>query len=167
MKSRVFQPFRAPRQRKEKATKHTSDSEEPTEQGLEWRALIIKETQYTDTEDVIDNGVPDINDRGKHYAIEARVERSSAICETQPAIVSTAASPSCSKFEAFLATKSVSASVSEASVSARGHRKISNTDAFWDNVLESEKRRLASNAVDRLVPVDNMMLDNKSDDDDV
>jgi hypothetical protein len=170
MKRHVMQPFRAPRQHKKKTTKapkHTSDSEEPTELGLVWPRLIIKETQYYDIEELIDNGIPDINDRGKQYATEARVERSSVVHDQQPAIVSTAASPSCSDFEAFLDNKSVSTSASEGGVSVGGHKTISKTDAYWNHVLEVEKERLALNALDRIVPVDDIMLDNSSDDDNV
>jgi hypothetical protein len=57
---------------------------------------------------LIDNGIPDINDHGKQYAIEARAERSLIVHDKQRAIASTAASPSCSEFEAFLEQKGVS-----------------------------------------------------------
>ena len=46
-------------------------------------------------------------------------------------------------------------------------KKISKTDAYWNNVLELEKQRLAANAVDSFVPVDAIMFDISSDDDDV
>jgi hypothetical protein len=46
-------------------------------------------------------------------------------------------------------------------------KKISKTDAYWYNVLELEKQRLAVNAVDSFVPVDAIMFDISSDGDDV
>jgi hypothetical protein len=150
-----------------KAHKYTPESEEATELGLVWKPLVIEETQYNDIEELIDNGIPNINDRGKRYVIEARVDSSLVEHDKQPAIGATAASPSCSDFEAFLESKSVSAIASEGSVSGGGHKKISKTDAYWNNVLEVEKQRFAAKAVDSFVPVDAIMLDISSDDDDV
>jgi hypothetical protein len=108
MKRHVMQPFRPPRQHKEKAS---PTRQSPRQQGKQ--PLIIKETQYTDVEEVIDNGVPDIDDRGKQYAIEARLERSPIVHSKHPPIVSTQTTPSCSDFEAWLESKSVSASASD------------------------------------------------------
>ena len=108
MKRQVMQPFRPPRQQKEKAI--------PTRQSprkQDKQPLIIKETQYTDVEEVVDNGVPEINDRGKKYTIEARVERSPIVQSKRTPILSTQTTPSCSDFEAWLESKSVDASVSD------------------------------------------------------
>ena len=149
MKKHVMQPFRAPRQQKEKAspTRHS-----PRQQGKHGKPrrkpVVIKETQF-------DN-------------IEAVVDCSFVEATTHPSIGATAASPSCSEFEAFLDSKSVSANASAASVSVGGSKKISKTDGYWNNVLELEKQRLAADdAVESLVPVDAIMLDISSDDDDV
>ena len=150
-----------------KAPKDTPESEEPTELGVVWKPLVIKETQYDDVEELFDNGISNINDLGKRYVVEARVERSLVDHDKQPAIGATAASPSCSEFEAFLESRSAAASVSDASVSVGVPKKISQTDAYWNNVLELNKERLAANAVDSFVPVDAIMFDITSDDDDV
>ncbi len=60
-----------------------------------------------------------------------------------------------------------SAASPKASVSGAAPKNISKTDAYWNNVLEAEKQRLAYNTVERLVPVDEIMLDESSEDDDV
>jgi hypothetical protein len=144
-----MQPFRAPRQQKEKAslTRQSPRRQGKQELGHVWKPVVIKETQFDNIEEVIDCSL-----------VEAA---------THPAIGATAASPSCSEFEAFLDSKSVSANASAASVSVGGSKKISKTDAYWNNVLELEKQRLAANAVDSFVPVDAIMFDISSDDDDV
>ena len=151
MKNHVMQPFRAPRQQKEKAS---PTRQSPRRQGKQDKQVhvrervVIKETQFDNIEEVVDCSF-----------VEAT---------THPSIGATAASPSCSEFEAFLDSKSVSANASAASVSVGGSKKISNTDAYWNNVLEFEKQRLAADdAVESLVPVDAIMLDTSSDDDDV
>ncbi len=68
MKRQVMQPFRAPRQQNAKSSptrqsprrqgkqKDTTDSEEATELGVVWQPYVIKETQYSDFDEVIDNG---------------------------------------------------------------------------------------------------------------
>jgi hypothetical protein len=142
MKRHVMQPFRAPRHQKGKASptrqsprqqgkqdkevhaipeqgqQNTSESEEPTESGLVWEPVIIKETQYNENEELNEN------------VIGAPVDRSLVVHDKQPAILSTAASPSCSEFEAFLESKSVPAIASEACVSGGAHKNNSKTDAY-------------------------------------
>ncbi len=91
-------------------------------------------------------------------AIEARAEHSFVVHAEQPVISSTIASPSCSEFEAFLERASVSAAVP---------KTMSETDAYWENVLQSEKERFTSDHVERDISVDDIMLGDTSDDDDV
>ncbi len=72
MKRQVMQPFRAPRKKNDKASPsrqsprrqgkqdvqgeaHMIESEEATEMGLVW-PLIIKETQCSDIEKIMDKG---------------------------------------------------------------------------------------------------------------
>ncbi len=106
MNRQVMKPFRAPRKHNDKASpsrqqprrkgkqdKQVHDSEAPTELGLVWRPLIIKETQYSNMEDMIDNG--------KHFSIAARAEPFQTH-QKEPATSSNVASPSCSEFEVFL-----------------------------------------------------------------
>ncbi len=141
MKRHVM-PFRAPRHQKGKASptrqsprqqgkqdkevhaipeqgqQNTSESEESTELGLVWEPVIIKETQYNENEELNEN------------VIGAPVDRSLVVHDKQPAILSTAASPSCSEFEAFLESKSVPAIASEACVSGGAHKNKTKTDAY-------------------------------------
>ncbi len=156
MKRHVMQPFRAPRQQKEKASPtrqspRRQGKQDKQVQALElghvWKPVVIKETQFDNIEEVVDCSL-----------VEA---------DTHPGIGATAASPSCSEFEAFLDSKSVWANASAPSVSVGVSKQISKTDAYWNNVLELEKQRFAADAVESLVPVDAMMLDISSDDDDV
>jgi hypothetical protein len=145
MRRQVMQPFRAPRKKnvaQEKITlaqKDTTDSEEPTEMGLVWPPLIIKETHYSDVE-------------------EARVEASANGNGNEQAVSSNVASPSCSKFEAFL---------EKASVAAVTQKKQSKTDAYWENVLQREKIRLANEINARVISVEDIMLGESSDDNNV
>jgi hypothetical protein len=170
MNRQVMKPFRAPRKRKEKASptrqsprrpgkqdKQMQDSEEPTELGLVWKPWIIKETQYSDMEDMIDNGKHDENDKGKRFSIAARAEPFQDQ-QKEPANSSNVASPSCSEFEAFL---------EKASSATLAPKKISQTDAYWDNVLEGEKRRLGAANEARMISVADIMLGDESDDDNV
>jgi hypothetical protein len=120
MKRQVMQPFRAPRQQNAKSSptrqsptrqsprrqKDTTDSEEPALGGV-WQPYVIKETQYSDVEEIIDNGKCAQN--GQRFVVEANSERSPLTHPTQPAIASNAASPSCSEFEAFLDKASAAA----------------------------------------------------------
>ncbi len=76
------------------AQQDTMDSEEPTELGLVWKPWIIKETQYSDIEEIIENGKHEKN--GTRFSIEAYGERSPVAHQKQPAISSNDASPSCS-----------------------------------------------------------------------
>jgi hypothetical protein len=108
-------------------------------------------------EEMIDNGKHDQNDKGKRFSIAARAEP----FEQHPkelANSSNVASPSCSEFEAFL---------EKASSSTLVLKRISKTDAYWENVLEGEKRRLAVVNEARMISVDDIMLGDESDDDNV
>ncbi len=110
-----MQPFRAPRKKtlaQETITlvqKDTTVSEEPTDMGLVWPPLTIKETQYSDVEEIVHKDMHDTNGNGTKFAIEARVESSPKGNGKEQAVSSNVASPSCSEFEAFLEKASGSA----------------------------------------------------------
>jgi hypothetical protein len=149
MKRQVMQPFRAPRKKNDKASPsrqsprrqgkqdkedkegeaHMIESEEATEMGLVW-PFIIKETQCSDIEKIIDKGEG----------------------------MDTAASPSCSEFEAFL---------EKASAPAVRQNKQSKTDAYWENILQREKERLGNANNVRTISVEDILLHESSEDDDV
>jgi hypothetical protein len=166
MKRQGMQPFRAPRKHNVKSSpirqsprrqgkqKDTTDSEEATELGVVWQPYVIKETQYSDFDEVIDNGKSDQN--GERFSIEANYERSPVTHRNQTAISSNSASPSCSEFEAFL---------EKSSAAAVAPKTSSNNDAYWENVLEAEKQRLAKDIEARMIPVDDIMLGDDSADD--
>ena len=190
MKRKVMQPFRAPRQQNAKssptrqsprrqgkqdqkvqdqkvqveetaaktneAQKDTTDSEDATELGVVWKPMVIKETQYSDFDDITDNG--NCEQHGQRFTIEANFERSPLKIHDKPAVASNAASPSCSEFEAFL---------DKASASAVVPKKISKNDAYWENVLEAEKKRLGFDIGARTISVNDMMVGDDSDDDNV
>jgi hypothetical protein len=137
------------------AQKDTTDNEEPTELGVVWQPYIIKETQYNDVEEIIGNGKCERN--GQRFSIEANVELSPVTRhEKRTAIATNAASPSCSEFEAFL---------DKASASVVAQRPSSKNDAYWENVLEGEKQRLAMDIEARTISVDDIMLGDESADD--
>jgi hypothetical protein len=141
MKRQVMQPFRAPRKQNPNASpirqssrrqdktneaqKDTTDSEEATELGVVWKPYVIKETQHSDFEEIIDNGKCVQN--GQRFSIEANAERSPVTHHTKPAIASNTASPFCSEFEAYL--------------DKVAPKQSSKNDAYWENVLEREKQR--------------------------
>ncbi len=162
-----MQPFKAPRKHNEKASpirqssrrQRKQDSEEETALGLVCVPWVIKETQYNDMEEQIDNGKHDKGDNGKQSAIEDEAARSFVVHPEQPVISSTVASPSCSEFEAFLDRASVAAGVPK--------NKMSKTDVYWENVLQSEKERFTLEHVERDISVDDIMLGDSSDDDEV
>ncbi len=138
------------------AQKDTTDSEEATELGVVWKPYVIKETQYSDFEEITDNG--NCEQHGQRFTIEANSERSPVKHHDKPAFASNAASPSCSEFEAFL---------DKASASAVGPKQISKTDAYWENVLEAEKKRLGFDIGARTISVNDMMLGDDSEEDNV
>jgi hypothetical protein len=159
MKRLAMQPFRAPRQKNDKAspsrqsprrqgTQNKEDkevevtemkeSEEATEMGLVW-PLIIKETQcFFPAED----------------QIEVNRERSNITHHR----IDTAASPSCSDFEAFL---------EKASALEVRQNKQSKTDAYWESILQSEKDRLRNENTEQTISVEDILLHESSEDDDV
>jgi hypothetical protein len=171
MKRQVMQPFRAPRKKNDKASPsrqsprrqgkqdkeeaHTIESEEATELGLVW-PLIIKETQCSDIEKIIDDGEGNIC--GNSIAIEANSERSPVRHHEKATFASTSASPNCSEFEAFL---------DKATTATKVATKISTTDAYWENVLQGEKQRLAAVNESRMISVDDILLGNASTVDDI
>ncbi len=163
MRRQVMQPFRAPRkttsaqQNTALAQNDTTDSEEQTEMGLVW-PTIITETQYSDVEDIIEKDKNDTNGNTTKFTIEARVERSPERNGKQQDISSKVASPACSEFEAFL---------EKASDLAVHRTKQSKTDAYWENVLQCEKERLANQNNTRMISVEDIMLAESSEDDDV
>jgi hypothetical protein len=171
MKRQVMQPFRAPRKKNDKASPsrqsprrqgkqdkedkegeaHMIESEEATEMGLVW-PLIIKETQCSDIEKIIDKG--EGNSCGNSVIIEANSDRSHITHHE----MDTGASPSCSEFEAFL---------EKASAPAVRQKKQSKTDAYWENILQSEKERLGNANNARTISVEDILLHESSEDDDV
>jgi hypothetical protein len=116
-----------------------------------WKPYVIKETQYSDFEEIIDNGKCEQN--GQRFSIEANAERSPVTHHTKPAIASNTASPSCSDFEAFLDKVAV--------------KQSSKNDAYWEICLEREKQRLATDLGTRMITVNDMLLGDSSDDDNV
>ena len=137
-----------------KAQKDTTESEEPTALGSVWQPLVVKETQYSDVEELLDNGK--CAQTGQQFINEAHSERSPLTHSKQPAMESNAASPSCSEFEAFL---------DKASAAAVAPKTKSTRDAYWENVLESEKQRFAMEIGTRMISVDDIMLGDESSDD--
>ena len=155
MKRQVLQPFRAPRKKNDKASPSRQsprrqvlpESEESaTELGLVW-PLIIKETQHTDIEKIRDNSEEYIH--GQIISIEANYERSPVRHQEEAPILSNTASPNCSEFESFL-DKAKSATMAA--------NKMSKTDAYWENVLEGEKGRLAGVNEARTISVEDILL---------
>jgi hypothetical protein len=176
MKRLVMQPFRAPRKKNDKASPsrqpprrqrkqdkedkddqdaHVIESEEATELGLVW-PLIIKETQCSDIEKIIDNGEGNIC--GKRIAIEASSERSPVRHHDKSPFASTSASPNCSEFESFLET---------ATTATKVNKIMSKTDAYWENVLQGEKERLTAVNASRMISVDDFLLGDTTTVDDI
>jgi hypothetical protein len=159
MKRQVMQPFRAPRKNNDKASPSRQsprrqilpDSEEAaTELGLVW-PLIIKETQYSDIEKIMDNGERNIH--GQIISIEANSERSPVRHHHDAPFPSSTASPNCSEFEAFL---------DKAKAATMAANKMSKTDAYWENVLQGEKQRLAAVNKARTISVDEILFGESS-----
>lgn len=183
MKRQVMQPFRAPRQHKEKASPSRQQKEKP------FRApLIIKETQYSDIDEMIEKDSNGKNGNGKQtvaFSIVARGERSAVALAKEAGSVSSVASPCRSESQSHSTTTIPSPNIKEFEdfldnvmesrtsppvlhTSSQGKRKkMSTNDQFWEGVLESEKRRLLTDSNNTLTPVDAMMVGASSDDDDV
>jgi hypothetical protein len=158
MNNKLMTPFRAPREAKERTKEPDTDSEEPTEWGLVWPRNVIKETQ----EAVADNKEMAKDNDGTHECSQVQF-------------------PCLSEFEAFLEQCdakrkqfSKNASNHESSCKEAVEEKVlpvlsarQRTDAYWENVLQSEKRRLAELIEARTINVDDICFDVCSDDDDV
>ena len=130
------------------AQKDTTDSEEPTEMGLVWAPFVIRETQYSDVEDITENGKGEQD--GTRFSIEANAERSPVTHHGRRlSLPCNATSPSCSEFEAWLESSSGSA------VAPKPNSK---NGAYWENVLEMEKQRLAMDIHGRKISVNEFML---------
>ncbi len=132
------------------AQQDTTDSEEPTELGVVWERLVIKETQHS-ARDIVD-----MNGNGTTFTIEARDDRSALVNGNVEANSSKAASPSLSEFEAFL---------SQAHVRDVAKKKMTATDVYyWENLLQGDKERLANDNNARMIPVDCILVGEGSED---
>jgi hypothetical protein len=108
MKRQVMQPFRAPRQHKEKASPSRQQKEKP------FRApLIIKETQYSDIDEMIEKDSNGRNGNGKRFSIVARGRRSAVALAKEAGSVSSVASPCRSESQSHSTTTIPSPNIKE------------------------------------------------------
>jgi hypothetical protein len=154
MNKTLTKPFRVPRAAKERAIPPGKESEEPTELGLVWGRVVVKETQAVEVDQV-------------------EKERSGSQCTTakvnDPTHESSKVqSPCLSEFEDFLeerdARRKWEAEQREALPLLTSRQR---TDAFWESILQNEKRRLAEDTLAPMINVEDICLNEFSDDDDV
>ncbi len=188
-----MKPFRAPRKAKELAKPPERESEAPTELGVVQERHIIKETEekvanrrggYELWENVHDD-----NETGEES--EAWMDKEDMACGgSKPALAeennvqhasSKVQSPCLSEFEAFLdeidaqrkhlckddRNKEASCGEDEVSKPVSALTSRQRTDAWWEGVLESEKRRCEEDMKARTVAVEDILFDEGSDDDDI
>jgi hypothetical protein len=174
-----MRPFRPPRQsvdrparnsdgeqvslREKASVCRTSDSEEPTEFGLVWGKLIVKETE-------------ELGEKTTKDHIET-VEGDDKVLQIETNNTSPDTSPNVLEFENYLegliskedsrtALSSVDATAMSVSLPATKPAHM-NKDEWWESVLRAEQEKLKKMEESRLVPVDEMFLDPVSSDDDI
>jgi hypothetical protein len=154
MNETLTKPFRAPRAAKERAIPLGKESEEPTELGLVWGRVVVKETQAVEVD-------------------QTEKDRSGSQCTTakvnDPTHESSKVqSPCLSEFEDFLdqcdARRKWEAEQREALPLLTSRQRM---DAFWESILQNEKRRLAEDTLAPMINVEDICLNEFSDDDDV
>ncbi len=147
------------------------ESEEPTEFGVVWERLVIPETEACEIDQTGDESDgkterDEVDGNGSHFTIESRKERALVFGEDKTMTSSTAASPCMHEFESFLegrAKLNLDSVEPEAAMNSK-HKTMSNND-FWQGVLESEQKRLATDVETRTVAVEEILLGGASDDD--
>ena len=140
------------------------DSEEDTALGLVYPQRIIPETQYGDIEKLSFDGNLDNNDIGNQVLIVARANRSPESILKQAAISSTVPSPNLSEFEAFLDRASANSAMRENKGNKAGGSNKANSKSKGS---KKDNQPLTSEAVEALVPVGFMLLDEHRNDNDV
>ncbi len=141
------------------------ESEEPTEFGVDWERFVIPETDACEI-DRIGDDIDEVDCNGSHFTIESRKERAVVPGEEKTKTASTCASPCLHEFESFLnkrAALNLDCVEPEAAMTSKP-RTISNND-FWQGVLESEQKRLATDLETRSVAVEEILLGGSSDND--
>ena len=148
------------------------ESEEPTEFGVVWERFIIPETEACDIDRTGDDSdgktvLDEVDGNGSLFTIESRKERARVVGEDETKTSSSTASPCMNEFESFLERRAkLDLESVEPEPAMNSKPKSMSNNEFWQGVLESEQKRLATDLETRTVAVEAILLGAESEDDD-